>query len=127
MADQDAMQLLHGIILGYGLQQLPKVLEALRKTQGMAGMTGGDAQGAHGPGGAGMPGMEQIDPNVLLPMLLPLLQGRGIPEQPQAGPVPGVPRPPAFGPARPPPMPPPSMSRMPVVPRVLPMSAGVGY
>lgn len=127
----DPMDLFHGVVLGLGLQQLPRVLQALQKTHGMAGMTSGGAQGGQGQGGMGVPGMENIDPNVLLPLLLPLLQGRGFPEQSQGGVVPGVPRPPTFGGTAPPPpamaMPPPSMGRIPSVPRVLPMSAGATF
>ena len=127
MAETNPVDLLHGILLGYGLQQLPKVLQALQKTQG----TGQAMGGAQGPGqGAGVPGLENIDPSQILPLLMPLLSGQGMPPGPQAGPVPGVARPPALGGTAPmpppylPPAPPPTMGRIPTVPRVLPMSAG---
>ena len=127
MAETDPMGLLHGMLLGFGLQQLPKVLQALQKTQGTEqGMSGGQ--------GAGIPGLGNIDPEQILPLLLPLLQGQGMSTpSPQAGPVPGVPRPQAPGGTAPmpppylPPAPPPTMGRIPSVPRVLPMSAGVPY
>ena len=123
----EPMDLFQGMLLGFGLQQLPKVLQALQKTQG----TGQAMGGAQGPGqGAGVPGLENIDPSQILPLLLPLLQGQGMSTpSPQAGPVPGVARPPAPGGTAPmpppylPPAPPPTMGRIPTVPRVLPMSA----
>lgn len=128
----EPMDLFQGLLLGLGLQQLPRVLQALQKTQGggIGSMTGG------APGqGAGMPGLEGVDPAALMPLLMPLLQAQAQQQAPpQGGPVPGVPRPPSFGGTAPgalppamPPVPPPTMGRMPVVPRVLPMSAGVVY
>ena len=130
MAETDAMGLFHGMLLGFGLQQLPKVLQALQKTQG----TGQAMGGAQGSGqSAGVPGLENIDLEQILPLLMPLLSGQGIPQGPQAGPVPGVARPPTPGgtaPMPPPyltPAPPPTMGRIPSVPRVLPMSAGAPY
>ena len=130
MAETNPVDLLHGILLGYGLQQLPKVLQALQKTQG-AGQGMGMAQGTGQ--GAGVPGLENIDPEQILPLLMPLLSGQGMPQGTQAGPVPGVARPPAPGGTAPmpppylPPAPPPTMGRIPTVPRVLPMSAGAPY
>ena len=126
----DAMDLFQGMLLGFGLQHLPKVLQALQKTQG----AGQGMGGAQGPGqGTGVPGPENIDLAQILPLLLPLLGGQGMPQGPQAGPVPGVARPSAMEGTAPmpppymPPVPPPTMGRIPSVPRVLPMSAGVSY
>lgn len=132
MAEQDAMGLLHGMLVGFGLQQLPKVLQALQKTQGMGELTGGGGGNAPGQPGS-IPGLENVDPAQILPLLLPLLSGQGMPQGPQAGPVPGVARIPTPGGTAPmpppymPPTPPPTMGRIPTVPRVLPMSAGVSY
>ena len=122
----EPLDLFQGMLLGFGLQQLPKVLQAIQKTQGTL-PSGGDGQQ-----GAGIPGLENVNIEQILPLLLPLLAGQGQMQRPQAGPVPGMPRPPAMGgtpPMAPPAMtpPPPTMGRIPTVPRVLPMSAGVSY
>ena len=122
----EPMDLFHGMLLGLGLQQLPRVLQALQKTQGAE-------QGTGGGQGGGVPGLGNIDPEQMLTLLLPLLGGQGMSQSPQAGPVPGMARPPAPGGTAPmpppylPPAPPPTMGRIPSVPRVLPMSAGVPY
>ena len=130
MAETNPVDLLHGILLGYGLQQLPKVLQAIQKAQG----PGQGMGGAQGTGqGAGVPGLENLDPAQILPLLMPLLSGQGMPQGPQAGPVQGVARTPTPGGTAPmpppymPPAPPPTMGRISSVPRVLPMSAGVNY
>ena len=132
MAEQNAMDRLHGMLLGFGLQQLPKVLQAIQKTQGALPGADGVQGAADGQQGAGIPGLENVNIEQILPLLLPLLAGQGQMQRPQAGPVPGMPRPPAMGgtpPMAPPAMtpPPPTMGRIPTVPRVLPMSAGVSY
>lgn len=126
MPENDAMGLFHGMLLGFGLQQLPKVLQAIQKTQG--GPQGTGAPPAGGGQGSPVPGMENIDIEQLLPLLMPLLGGQNATQPRQAGPVPGAPQPPAMG-GTPPPMtaPPPSMGRLPTIPRVLPMSAGGNY
>ena len=126
----NSMDMLHGITLGLGLQQLPKVLEALHKAKGL----GNETPAADGGQASGIPGLEGMDPEALMAILAPLLQGQGAaPPTPQAGPVPGVPAPrpmmpPGMAGAMPPPTmpmsPPPSMGRMPVVPRVLSMDQG---
>ena len=126
----EPMDLFQGMLLGFGLQQLPKVLQALQKTQGAGQGMGGEQGGGQG---AGVPGLENVDLAQILPLLLPLLGGQGMPQGSQAGPVPGVARPPTPGGTAPmpppylPPAPPPTMGRLPVVPRVLPMSAGASF
>lgn len=138
----DPMDLYHGLILGLGLEQLPRVLQALHKVRGGAGGGQGNASPGAAPGGSGeaspggIPGLEGVDPSQLLPLLMPLLQAN-MAQQQQAGPVPGMPPSSAPGgtlpgmasaaPALPPPPPLPTMGRLPVTPRVLPMSAGVSY
>ena len=127
----EPLDLFQGMLLGFGLQQLPKVLQAIQKAQGPTSVSG-EAQGTSEGQGAGIPGLENVNIEQILPLLLPLLAGRGQMQRPQAGPVPGMPRPPAMGgtpPMAPPAMtpPPPTMGRIPTVPRVLPMSAGVSY
>ena len=125
----EPLDLFQGMLLGFGLQQLPKVLQAIQKTQGaLPGAEGAQGAGA-GQQRAGIPGLDNVTMEQILPLLLPLLAGQNATQRPQAGPVPGVPRAPTTGgapPMAPPAMtlPPPTMGRMPTVPRVLPMSAG---
>ena len=121
----ESMDLFQGIVLGLGLQQLPKVLQALQKHR-ETGAPGGGAPG----GGSGIPGLENVDPAQLMPLLMPLLQAQAQNQNqpPQAGPVPGMPRPPMMGGTPPPPMmPPPSLGRIPSIPRVAAMDQGGAY